>query len=118
MGFAKSITVALLTAALGLYAADCSAMLTPQQAMQCCKTMHCPSSLHHTQHCCRTMPNVRAALGQPSSIQSAPLAHTISAPLPVANMALTQVPKTSSYVIADFHSPPAAFSPPAFSLRI
>src|SRR5947209_19963123 len=108
MRFARSITVALLTAALGLYALDCSAMITPEQAMQCCHTMRCSSSIHHSQDCCRTMPNLRVALGQPSSVQSAPLAHAMMALLPAANLSLVQLPRASSCVVAESHAPPAA----------
>jgi len=106
----------VLTGALGAYALDCNAMATPQKAMQCCHTMRCHSAAHHDQDCCRTMPSVRAALGQPSSVQNASFAHTLAKVLPTKNASVA--PETAACAFGNFHRPPPAFSPPLLSLRI
>src|SRR5437667_7630673 len=68
MRFGRRGLVAALTIALGAFALDCLAV-TPQQAMQCCQSMRCSSHGHHGKDCCKTMPAMRAALGQPASVQ-------------------------------------------------
>jgi len=63
------VLIAVLTVALAGYALDGVGMTTPEQAMQCCNSMRCPSHGHHGQDCCKSMPSVHAAFGQPSSMQ-------------------------------------------------
>src|SRR2546429_280926 len=70
MRFAGRVLIAVLTVALASYALDGVGMTTPEQAMQCCNSMRCPSHGHHGQDCCKSMPSVHAALGQPSSMPS------------------------------------------------
>src|SRR6266446_5179227 len=68
MRLAKTILLAVLAVALAGYAFDCGAATTPEQAMQCCNSMHCTSSHgHHGQDCCKTMPRTHAAFLQPST---------------------------------------------------
>jgi hypothetical protein len=65
--------IAVLTVALAGYALDCVGMTTPEQAMQCCNSMRCPSHGHHGQDCCKSMPSIHVVLGQPSSLQGVSL---------------------------------------------
>ena len=57
----RTLVVALI-AALAAYALDCVGMTTPEQAMQCCNSMRCPSHDHHGQDCCKTMPTMHSVL--------------------------------------------------------
>jgi len=65
--------VGLIAIALAAYAFDCLGMATPEQAMQCCRSMPCSSHHHNHRHrsqdCCKTMPSAHAALGKASSVQ-------------------------------------------------
>src|SRR6266853_45875 len=67
MRLARPIFRTLLAVALAAYAFDCSAAATPEQAMQCCKWMHCSSHSHHGQDCCKTMPTTHGPFVQLSS---------------------------------------------------
>ena len=51
---AISLTI-LLT--LSPYAVDCSAIVTPAQMMQCCKTMPCAPHHGDAHDCCKTIPS-------------------------------------------------------------
>ena len=115
MHFAKTIMLALVVIAFATYAFDCSAMSTPDAAMQCCNTMPCSSHGHdHSQECCKTMPSMHAPFVQPAS------AHALSfSPIFVAVLAAfsaSQVSDSRSNVLtAQCHAPPvpqaAALSP-------
>jgi hypothetical protein len=73
----KPLFVAILALVLGAYAFDCEAATTPEQAMQCCKSMLCSSHGHHGQDCCKTMPTmpqaIRSSLDAPNSTLSRPI---------------------------------------------
>jgi len=60
MSIAKPILLLALAAALANYAVDCSAMNTPEQAMQCCGSMPCPPHHGDSEDCCKTMPSAQA----------------------------------------------------------
>ena len=62
----KQIVRLVLVIALATYAFDCSAGTTQEQAMQCCKSMHCSSHAHHGQDCCKSMPSMHGPFVQPS----------------------------------------------------
>lgn len=116
MSLARAALLAVLTVSLGAYGLDCAGMTTPEQAMQCCNSMQCAAHDHRGQGCCKTMPEMRAVLGQPSSLQG------VSA-TPVA-LGLVQSSidsgssESSACVIAErAHDPPLS-SPPAVPLRI
>jgi hypothetical protein len=117
MSFARPVLLAVLTAALAAYGLDCSAMTTPEQAMQCCNSMRCSSHHHHGQDCCKTMPAMHAVLGQPSSVQGI----TFS-PAPLGEMAAFDEShgiESSARMIAEHSHAPPIFSPPAvLPLRI
>ena len=74
MRFAKQIVMTVLGIALVAYALDCSAMVTPQHAVECCQSMGCSSQGHTSEDCCKTMPAMHAPFVQPSS----PLQHRIA----------------------------------------
>ena len=67
MSIAKSILLLALAAALANYAVDCSAMNTPEQAMQCCGSMPCPPHHGNSEDCCKSMPSMHALFVQPAA---------------------------------------------------
>ena len=117
MGFARRVLLALLTVSVAAYASDCGGMTTPEQAMQCCKSMRCSSHGHHSQECCKTMPAIHAALGQPSSVQGISFSPVTFAVVQSFNEA--QRTESSARMIAGYsHAPPASGSPAILPLRI
>jgi hypothetical protein len=70
MRFSKPILVAVIAVALAAYAFDCSAMTTPDEAMQCCNSMPCSPQGHQGQDCCKTMPSMHAPFVKSSSVNS------------------------------------------------
>jgi len=117
MSFAKRVLFAVLTLALSGYALDCDALATPQQAMQCCGSMHCSSHGHHGQDCCKTMPSLRAAVGQPSSGQSAAFSLVVVGAAPVSH-GFFAINVETCIVAEHSHAPPLSSSPPNLPLRI
>src|SRR5689334_17279571 len=82
MRFLRPILPALLAVALSAYGFDCSAMATPERAMQCCNSMHCSSHAHHGQDCCKRMPNARSPFVQPSSVHGMSFQPAVLAVMP------------------------------------
>jgi len=117
MWLVRRVQIAALIVALATYALDCVGMTTPEQAMQCCNSMRCPSHGHHGQDCCKTMPAMHAAIGQPTAV------HSLSCP-PVLHGAVQPLPgcesiEASAGLIADHsHDPPSSPSPALLPLRI
>src|SRR5229473_3319462 len=97
MSIAGSILLLALAAALANYAVDCSAVNTPEQAMQCCGSMPCPPHHGSSEDCCKSMPSMHAPFVQPA----ASAAHS-----------------TAIQVTANSHAPPAGSSSPPLPLRI
>ena len=70
MRLAKWVLLVPLTVALAMNGVDCGGMVKPEQAMQCCETMHCHPQHHRgndSQDCCKTTLQMHDALGQPAS---------------------------------------------------
>src|SRR5215467_8117596 len=61
------ICVAVLSATFAWHSFNCVGMSTPQQAMQCCKSMQCMSHHRHHNDCCKSMPASKVDIGQPTS---------------------------------------------------
>jgi len=101
-----------LSVALAMYALDCVSMSTPEQAMQCCNSMHCHSHHHHrAQDCCKTMPEMHAVLGQPSSAQGVSFSPVVLGLVQAVSEADGLEP--SARIIAEHSHAPPIFSPPA-----
>jgi hypothetical protein len=117
MGLAKPILLAAVAIALAVYALDCGAMTTPEEAMQCCNSMPCPSQGHDHQDCCKTMAAMHAPFVQPSSSRHVSISPILSAVLPASSE--SQVADSFLGVIAAHRSaPPSTFVPFPLPLRI
>src|ERR1700741_3055495 len=81
MNHARPILIAALALALAVYAFDCGAMTTPEQAMQCCDSMPCSSQAHHGQDCCKPMPAMHAPFVQLSFGHNVPYSPVLVAAL-------------------------------------
>jgi len=117
MLFARRVLLAVLVVALTAYAFDCLGMATPEQAMRCCNSMQCPSHSHHGQDCCKTMPAMHAAVGQPSSVQGISFSSVALAIVGVFSASRT-IELPSVGLIAEHSHAPPAFYPPILPLRI
>ncbi len=117
MRFGKSILLLAFGAALGSYAADCSAMNTPEQAMHCCGSMPCPAHRGNSEDCCKTMPSMHAPFVPPAAAPGVSFAQLVLGILP-AHGPITSTASTANQVSANSHAPPSGSSPPTLPLRI
>jgi hypothetical protein len=117
MGFARPVLLAVLAVAIATYASDCAGMTTPEQAMQCCKSMQCSSHGHHGQECCKTMPAIHAAVGQPASVQGVAFS-PIALGVPQAFDETHGIESSARMIAEHSHAPPALCSPAILPLRI
>src|SRR5271167_3719358 len=113
----RPIFLAVLTVALAAYGFDCGATTTREQAMQCCKAMRCSSHGHHGQDCCKTMPAMHAAFGQPSSVQGASFSPVALGVAPGFNEC-HGLDRCARMIAAHSHAPPISCSPAPAPLRI
>jgi hypothetical protein len=85
MRVAKSVLTAVVICAVVAYVFDCSAMSTPEEAMQCCDSMPCSShGRSQAQDCCKTMASMHALFVQPSSGQRFSSSPDVLAVLPAS----------------------------------
>src|ERR1700674_3987194 len=117
MPLARPFCVVMLVAALGAYALDCEAAATPEQAMQCCDSMHCSSHGHHGQDCCKTMPTMHAPFVQPSSVHGTSFSHVVFAVVPASRESRGLGSFVRS-IAAHCHAPPVFRPPAARPIRI
>jgi hypothetical protein len=117
MRFAKPILVAMLGFAFAAYGFDCSPMVSPDQAMECCDSMNCSHGMHG-EDCCQTGTSVHAPFVQPASMHSGVFPPLASAALPVSGQfGLTDHSDGCSAL--RFHDPPSPFAAPVpLQLRI
>lgn len=117
MSFAKRVLSAVVAVALSAYASDCFAMATPEQAMQCCKSMGCASHSRHGQDCCQTMRTMHAAFGQPSSVQGVSFSPVLLGLVPAFD-ASGRMESAVRWIAEHSHAPPISCSPVILPLRI
>jgi len=116
MRFTKPMLLAVVAIALAVYAFDCLAMSTPEQAMQCCDSMPCSSHGHqHSQECCKTMPSMHAPFVQPASAHGPSFTPVFVSVLPAFN-ASQGLNSSAAVLTAHCHAPP--ISPIAASSRL
>jgi hypothetical protein len=117
MSIAKSILLLALAAALANYAVDCSAMNTPEQAMQCCGSMPCPPHHGDSEDCCKSMPSMHAPFVQPAASAAHSTALVVLGILS-AQFGIMTADSSAILVTSNFHAPPAGSSSPPLPLRI
>jgi hypothetical protein len=117
MYLAKPIFVLAIVALLGVYAFDCEAITTPEQAMRCCNSMPCSPQDHHEQDCCKTMPSMLAPFVQPVSLDTASFASIVFAVLRAFGES-PRIDLPAGHVSAQFHAPPIVFASALAPLRI
>jgi hypothetical protein len=104
MRFIRAILLTAIVAALATYAIDCSAMVSPEQAMQCCKTMPCAPH-NHGKNCCQTMPSTHPPFVKSSSVDRIMLSEFSLAMLPV-DASHVAISSPASVTVAHYHAPP------------
>jgi hypothetical protein len=109
--------MAALAVALAAYAFDCGAATTPEQAMQCCKSMPCSSHGQHSQDCCKTMSMTHAPFVQPSSVHGISFSPVVFAVMPAARESHGLDSAVRS-IATHCHAPPIFYSPGPRPLRI
>src|SRR5438445_11402740 len=117
MSLFMPILGAVVGLALGSYAFDCFAAPPPEQAMQCCNSLHCSSHARHGQDCCKRMPSVRSPFVQPSSAHGMSFAPTLLAVTP-ARGELPVLDFSARIIPAHSHAPPIIFSSAPVPIRI
>ena len=117
MRLAKSILLAVLAVAVAVYASDCGATTTPEQAKQCCDSMPCASHGHHGQECCKTMPSMQAPFVQPSSVHGISFSPVLIAVMP-ASLQSHGLDASARGIAAQCHAPPIRYAPVLRPLRI
>src|SRR5207302_4419297 len=117
MSLFRPILVAVVGLALASYAFDCFAAATPEQAMQCCNSMHCSSHARHGQDCCKRMPNVRSPFVGASSAHGMSFAPTLLAVMP-ARGELPVLDFSARIIPAHSHAPPLFWLSAPVPIRI
>ena len=117
MRFGKPILMAILASALVLYAFDCTAPATPEQAMECCQSMACSSHGQDSQDCCKTMPTMHSPFVRASSANVTYSSNFLFAMIPAAGE-LPGIEWSERVVTAHSHAPPISPSTVVRPLRI
>lgn len=116
MRLAKPILVAVLGLAFAAYGFDCSPLMSPDQAMECCDSMNCSHGMHG-EDCCQTGTSVHAPFVQPASMHSVAFTPLALAALPAVHFLL--IDHAEGRGTLRFHDPPLFFdSTPPLQLRI
>ena len=117
MRFARPILIAVLGFAFAAYGFDCSPIMSPDQAMECCESMNCSHGMHG-EDCCQTGTSIHAPFVQPASAHSivfTPLALAVQP----ASIQVSSNDHAEERAALRFHDPPLIFEPPApLQLRI
>lgn len=116
MRFARPILIAVLGVAFSAYGFDCSPMMTPDQAMQCCDSMNC-SHGDHGKDCCQATPSTHAPFVQAASVHGASFTPLVFAVLPVS-VELPVIHSAGGLRTFRSHDPPVFYSSPPRPLRI
>jgi len=117
MRFPKPILIAMLGFAFAAYGFDCSPIMSPDQAMECCDSMNCSHGMHG-EDCCQTGTSVHAPFVQPTSMHSAEFQPLALAALPVS-VHFDLIDHLDGRSVLRFHDPPLFFgSTVSLQLRI
>src|SRR5450755_4783020 len=117
MRLLRSILVAAMVVSVLEYAFDCSAMATPEQSMQCCKSMHCSSDAHNAQDCCKNMPISHAPFVQSTFVRGISCSAVVLAITLVLETPVLTSPVRGGKA-AHCHAPPILVLPTPAPIRI
>jgi hypothetical protein len=111
MLLAKSFLAAILALTIGAYLMDCPEMMTPDEAMQCCDSMPCPShspSHNHdaAQDCCKSMSAAHAPFLRPSAHASSQSHVLVVAVIATHSSQSHQLQAPLAAVAPHSHAPP------------
>jgi len=119
MRFVRVGCRALLGVALTLYAFDCFAAPTSDEAMQCCDSMPCPERSHgSSRDCCQAMAGLHAPFVQTHSPNVSMHALSGHAMLPTADASSALDSHAHHSVSLHSHAPPLMTSAASVPLRI
>ena len=117
MRLSKAILVAVLSFAFAAYGFDCSPVMSPDKAMECCDSMNCSHGMHG-EDCCQTAPSVHAPFVQPASMHNVGFAPLVLAVQP-ASIEISSFDHEDGPAALRFHDPPRIFDSSApLQLRI
>ena len=117
MLIARSLLIAMLALALGVYLIDCLEMGTPDDAMKCCDSMPCRSHDHdNAQDCCKMMTSTHTAFVQPSMYQFS--FSTAAVALPPVSQSAAGIAFFTGIVAVHCHAPPISQEVQISPLRI
>jgi hypothetical protein len=118
MRLAKPILLVAVALAIAVYAIDCGAMTSSDEAMQCCSTMPCSShSQEHSQECCTTMPSTHAPFLQPASAHDLSFSPVLVAVLP-SFRASKGLDSVADILASHSHAPPISQAAVPSPLRV
>ena len=112
--------MALIVVALAAYGFDCQAMVTSDEAMQCCDSMPCPQFHGHnsSDDCCKTMPSLQAAVFVQPAGHSTAVVLALVAVLPVVSSSHGLDLSAHALLAAHSHAPPILQAVAPLPLRI
>lgn len=113
MRLAKTVLLTAVVVVLSTYAVDCSAMVTPMQMMQCCRTMHCNHHQGNQQNCCQTMSSTHSPFVKTIKIEAPAVPALLVAMVPSQVASAMMAPHADALMVIS-HSPP--ISPPITSV--
>jgi hypothetical protein len=117
MRLSKAILVAVLSFAFAAYGFDCSPVMSPDKAMECCDSMNCSHGMHG-EDCCQMAPSIHAPFMQPASVHSAGFVPLALAVQPISSQIRFFDPADGRATLR-FHDPPLIFDSSApLQLRI
>jgi hypothetical protein len=118
MHLVKPTLLLVLAAATASYAMDCGAMMTVEQAMQCCDTMPCAThGSDHSQECCKTMPSMQTSFVQPAAARGLSFSPVFVA-LPPGFDVSEPLDSPVGVLTAQCHAPPIPVAVAPSPLRI
>ncbi len=117
MRFFRTCLLVVCGVTLTAYALDCSAVTTPEEAMQCCNTMPC-SQHGQSEDCCKTMPTMHAPFVQPSPGRGASISSVGMELVPAFVSSQDLNSSARDAAAAHWHAPPILREPVPSPLRI
>jgi hypothetical protein len=107
MHFARPILIVVLGFVFAAYGFDCSPIMSPDQAMECCDSMNCSHGMHG-EDCCQTGTSIHVPFVQPASMHSvafAPLDFVVQP----ASILISSIDHMDERAALRVHDPPLIF---------